>query len=122
MALGVVVAGLLGLLWHEHSKIKSAPKVQDALTGNLKGFTNMMKLTPLYYNYTSTNSAGDYVEDSSMDSLLDDNWMGVGTPWVLPAVQDNGMMVGYGITNWGDAYSNRVSEFQLQERVSASHL
>jgi hypothetical protein len=116
-----VVAGvtLIFAAWwgYKHFKKPSTPKLQNALSGNLKGYTSLMKLSPNYYNATSTESVTSLYQgpDTYSDPMLP-------TPWVLPAEQGNAELVSAGWTNWGDAYSARVSHQWVQQAVAGSHL
>lgn len=116
LILGAAVLGLLGWLYYDHSKVKNPVTNVGALTGHFQGYAGMMKLSPHYYNGTA-------MEGSDFNPQMSDGGMQmINTPWTLPAVQGNGSQIAGGQTDWGDAYSTRLSNVQLQERVVGSHL
>ncbi len=131
MLLGAAALGLVGFIVYNHHKghIKfplGSPTLADgsrqvdlsAASGFFKGYTQMMKIPPEYYNNSTLESTAgpEFMGDWSESTLS------VPTPWTLPAVQGNGMQIMGGWTNWGDQFSNRDSEWTLTEKATAAHL
>jgi hypothetical protein len=114
IALGGVV--FVGLAYYLHKSKPSSPVSRNILSGNTKGYSNLMKLSPRYYNSTSTEGVpADSAENMS------DATVGL-TPWTLGHNGGNGMEISAGWTADPDTYSAKVSHSWLQEAVSGSHL
>ncbi|HEY1645954.1 MAG TPA: hypothetical protein VGF75_06340 [Candidatus Saccharimonadales bacterium] len=108
----VLLVGGYAYYWKKSSKTVVS---QNALSGNTKGYSDLMNLSPKYYNNTSTESASDKTETFSDAAVA-------ATPWTLGLNGGNAMEVSAGWTASPDTYSSTVSHAWLQEAVSGSHL
>jgi len=113
--IGGAVVLFVGVAYYFHKKDKSTTQIsRSALSGNLKGYSDMMKLSPTYYNNTSINGLS-----GSQNPFPDPT---IVTPWTLGFNGGDGSEISAGWTNDPDTYSATVSNDWLQEAVSGSHL
>jgi len=94
--------------------VTQSPVIQNAFF-NKKGYSDMMKLHPNYYNSTSTEG----VESSPADYNSE---TGINTPWVLGVNGGNGSEVSAGWTGWPDAYAANVGNNWKEQINAGSHL
>jgi len=115
---GLVVLALGGAgFWIYTKKGHSAVVVQNALVTN-RGYSDMMKVSPTYYNASSFQAE----PIKGADRYGDDPWFDVPTPWVLGPNAGDGMEVVGGWTDSPDAYSATVSNSWLQGEAQGAHL
>lgn len=109
----LIIGALIGATGFYFYEKKKAPKnvINNAFFNN-KGYTNMMKLSPIYYNGTSTESVGSNPGASNA----------IATPWVLPAEQGNAMEISAGWASIPDTYSAKVSNAWLQQEAQEARL
>jgi hypothetical protein len=110
----VVLAGGFAYYWHKTTK-KSGPVSHNILSGNTKGYSSLMKLSPRFYNQTSMEGNSDQTEnftDAAMSA----------TPWTLGHNGGDAMEISAGWTDFPDSYSAIVSHAWQQDAVSGSHL
>jgi hypothetical protein len=110
----VLLAG--GYYIYTKKVASKTPISRNALSGNTKGYSNLMNLAPKYYNTTSTEGSGIDQAQNFSDAAV------AGTPWTLGSNGGNAMEVSAGWTNSPDTYSSNVSHAWLQQAASESHL
>ena len=113
LILGGLALGGVAIYFYHNKQNPITKGINDAFT-NSKGYTNMMKLSPDYYNTTSMEGAADYTNSFNGLSIVD--------TWGLPAEQGNAMQVNAGWTDVPDTYSARVSNSWLQGEAQGAHL
>ena len=123
---------LLGYAYYAHKKgvlpVGSMPTAKgntqvdrSAVSGFYKGFTDMMKIPPEYYNNTSmegnawtTEGNGSVVPDS-------DHYIAANPNWAMGVNGGDATTVSAGWTSVSDAYSAKVSNIWQQQLVAGSH-
>lgn len=89
---------------------------QNALSGNIKGYSNLMNLSPKYYNTTSTEGTGTDQAENFSDAAM------AASPWTLGSNGGNGSEINAGWTDWPDSYSAVVANDWQKQAVAGSHL
>lgn len=114
--LGAVVLLLGGYAFYYKKVTKSTVVTTGALSGNLKGYSNLMNLSPKYYNTTSTEGTGSQKAEDFSDAAMAAN------PWTLGHNGGDAMEISAGWTDFPDSYSAVVSHSWIQQAVDGSHL
>lgn len=112
---GIVV--LAGGYWFYYKKATKTTIVsQNALSGNLKGYSDLMNLSPKYYNTTSTEGTGSDKAENFSDAAM------AASPWTLGHNGGDAMEISAGWTSFPDDYSAVTSHAWIQQAVAGSHL
>lgn len=113
LGIGVLAVGG-AIAYHFFRPGNATPQVIRDAFFNKQGYGNLMKLTPAYYNNTSTEGASD--DTQSFGETYQP------ATWTLPAEQGNAMEVSAGWTAVPDDYAARVANTWITTANSGSHL
>lgn len=108
---GVGSVAVVGGVWYFYEKSKAGKPPTAGAFFNTKGYTSLMKLSPNYYNNTSTEGASQAVANNNSAE-----------PWTVAANTGNGEQLMGAWTDSPDTYSATVSNQWLQGEAQGAHL
>ena len=116
---GLLVGSILllggGFYFYWNKSTKKSPVSQNILSGNTKGYSDLMKLSPRFYNQTSTEGNADQSENFSDAAMA-------ASPWTLGHNGGDATEINAGWTDFPDTYAATVAQAWQRDAVSGSHL